>query len=363
MNYLRVDTNRNNTIIEISGSEFIDLLAHEIQVESDYDFPTGQPLIYYRWNDTYVDVNDEETIKTYLEEAGTLSGLDLEPHIENVLRGDFIPSSSKEITIEGVNFSPYSVVEISGSGNSVTNVYFDTPNQLRIDVTVGSIEGNFNLMINNNELDSDESGHNTIIVKSKTIVDLRTESIANLGLEMTAGITVAQDAVRGINFTVGSTSWNRGVKITAHPWDRSGNTTYEVIFVNTANAYYMHGIASSLLDVTGATSALYQQQEIGMYRSTATFNTMYGGGDAAAWTQNIGKTIRLALNTFYKLKLTNSGGDGAECSIWEANPDDWDDETLLHSWVSNCPADDLVLMPFMLPCSTGGAYYLTAIRY
>lgn len=363
MNYLRVDTNRNNTIIEISSGEFNDLLTHEIQAESDFDFPTSQPSIYYRWNGAEVEINSEDTIISYFEENGTLSGLDLNPCIIKILSGTFIPNQTKEITIEGVNFSEFSSIEISGSENVINAIYFDSPIQLRVNITAGTIGGYFDLTIHNDSLNSQESGNNKIKIEIKTIVDFRTESIASLGLEMSPGVSVAQDVTRGINFTVPTSSWNRGVKFTNYPWYRSGNTTYEVVFVKTGGCSFMHGIASSLLDISDTSSGFYYRQEIGMFNTTSAFNRMYGGGDVSNWTQTIGINATITDNVFYKLKLSNGGENGALCSIYSVDPDNWDDEVLLHSWISDCSADDEILIPFMLPYSTGGMYYLTGIKY
>jgi len=366
MNSLRVDTNRNNTIIAISGDDFLDLLSHEIQVESDYDFPTGQPLIFYRWNGDefsgYVEVNNEDVVKSYAEEEGTLAGLDLEPHIENVIGGDFIPDTTKEIVIEGINFSPFSIVEISGEGNFVDTMYFDTPKQLRAVITVDGDEGIFNLVVRNNDLHSQDSGYDRIVIKSKTVVDLRTTDIELLGLEMTNGISVTQDATKGLHFTANSSSWNRGVKIGSYSWNRNDDIAFEMVFTKTTDVNFMVGIASSSLNVSSISSAYYKQ-EIGMYHNNNKLASMYGGGDVSNWSQGIGTTVIFENNKFYKLKLINSGGNGALCSIWEVDADDWDNETELHSWTSNCPADDIILVPFILPQASGGGYYITGFRY
>jgi hypothetical protein len=90
---------------------------------------------------------------------------------------------------------------------------------------------------------------------------------------------------------------------------------------------------------------------------------MYGGGDTGNWSQNIGTTVNFDTNEYYKLKLQNSGGSGALCSISQVDPDDWDDETELHSWTSDCPADDVILVPFIIPQAASGSYYITGIRY
>lgn len=361
MNWLKIDTLRNYTIIAVSPNSFI-LLPWEIQVQSDYDFPTSQWVIYYRWNGSDVEPNDEKTILTYYADEDTLSGLDLAPVIENVTGGDFQPNDTKDITITGDYFSPYSVIQISGSENVMNKSYFDNSKQIRANITAGTIEGLFNIDVINDQLDSGAGGDNTISVKSKTTVDLRTTPLGSMGIEATSDTTVLQDASRGIYFNTGTTSWNRGVKLTAWPWMRNENITYEVIFTRTASVTFMLGIADASLIVNPISSAYYKM-EIGMYNANNSFSYCYGGGDVANWNQNIGATITLNDNLFFKLKLANSGGSGATCSIWEVDPDDWDDETLLHSWVSNCPADAEELVPFILPQSPAQTYFITGFRY
>lgn len=365
MNSLKVDGNRNNTILEVSGDDYLDLQSGEFQVESDYDFPTGQPVIYYRWNGDevsgVVEVNDEDTITSfYVSEGVQLSGLDLDPHIESVTSGDFIPSTTKEITINGINFSPFTQLEISGDGNFVNTMYFDTPKQLRASITVNDIDGMYNLVAKNDQLHSADSGYNTIVVKSKTVVDLRTHDVELLSLDMTSGISVQQDATKGLSFTATSSSWNRGVKFGAYTWNRNDEITLEIIFTRATDVNFMAGIIGNTVSVSSISSAYYQQ-EIGMYHNNNKLTTMYGGGDVSSWSQSIGTTATFDADSYYKLKLGNSGS--GTCSISEVDVDDWDDETLIHTWESDCDADDLILTPFVLPQAADGGYYITGFRY
>ena len=362
MKYLRVDINKNYTILEISGSEYIDLSANEMQFSTNYDFPTSQPPYFYRVDpNTYeVLVNDEQTVKLINPQA--LTGLDMTPFIETVLNGDFTPLGNKIVTIEGLNFTPFSTVEISGEGNFVNTVYFDTPKKLRADITVGTTEDKFNLIVYNNDLQSDDSGFNSIQVKSKTVVDLRTIDPTLLGLEMTNGINYQQNSTYGMRFFSTTNSWNRGVKFGAYTWNRSDNVTFEIIFNRVSDVLFMLGIGSSSLNVNSISTAYYQQ-EIGMYHNNNSTTTFYGGGDVTNWSQNIGERVGFDSNKFYKLKFENSGGENALCLFSEVDPDDWDDETILHSWISTCPADDEILTPFLLPQASSGAYYITGFRF
>ena len=365
MNSLKVDTNRNNTILEVSGDDF-DLEYGEFQVESDYDFPTGQPVIYYRWNGDqsggYVEVNSETTIKTFYAQAGTLSGLDLEPFIENIIGGDYIPNTTKEIIIKGINYSPFSIVEITGDNNFVNTTYFDSPIQIRAEITVGNDEGLYNIIVKNDDLFSKENKYNKVMVKSKNLVDLRTTPIIDLGLEMTSKINVEQDSQKGLRFYSNTSSWNRGVKFTSYFWNRNDEITFEIIFTRIDDVNFMAGIGSSSIDVDTLSSAYYKQ-EIGLYHNNNKLASMYGGGDVSNWSQGVGSNIIFDVNKFYKLKLENSGSYGARCSILEVNVDDWDDDNELHSWVSTCPSDDIILLPFIIPQAGSGGYYITGFRY
>lgn len=363
MIYVRINTNRNNTITEISGQPIQDLLEGEVQGSTNYDFPTSQPPFFYTMDEFgNVEVNDEDVIRSFYEEEGGLTGLDLEPHIETVIGSDFIPLATKEVTITGVNFSPFSQVEISGEGNFINTMYFDSPKQIRVSITVGSTEGVFNLVVKNDQLHSQDSGYNTVVVKSKTVIDLRTTLIADMGLEMTSGINIEQDSEKGVYFTADYSSWNRGVKFGSYFWNRNDDITIEIIFIRESDVNFMIGIASADLDVSNISSAYYKQ-EIGMYHNNNKLSSMYGGGDVSNWSQGVGATITFDRNTYYKLKLENSGSKGKRCSIWEVNPDDWDDETEIHSWISSCPADDVILVPFILPQAANNGYFITGFRY
>lgn len=364
MIYIKVDINKNNSIIEVSGDPFTDLKAHEFEAETNYDFPTGQNLFFYRWNEVseVVEINDEDTIQSFYEESGTLTGLDLEPYIIRVGNGEFIPNTTKKVTIEGVNFSPFSIVEVSGQENFVNTVFFKSPTKLDVEVTVGNVEGLFNLVVKNDQLNSKQSGKNFIIVKSKTIVDFRTTDYDLLGIEKTNGITITQDSLRGMKLTSTFNSWNRGVKIGAHSWNREDDITYEIIFTRISNALFMVGLASTNLDVNSINSAYYKQ-EIGLFHNNSMANTMYGGGDVTNWSQGIGSNILFDEKKYYKLQLDFSGADGYDCFLSEVNPNNWDEEVILHRWISNCPADDLIICPFILPQASSGDYYITGIRY
>jgi len=365
MGYIvKVDRNRNNSIIEISGEEYLDLKENEFEVEVDYVFPTGQNPFFYRYDEEIsgVTVNDETTIKTFYSEDGLLSGLDLEPHVDKVNNSEFLPNKTQVVEIEGINFSPFSTVEISGQENFVNTTYFVSPKKILSEITVGSEEGLFNIIVNNDQLHSKDSGYEEISVKAKTIVDLRTEDIGLLGLEMTNGINVTQDSEKGLRFTSNFNSWNRGVKFAAHTWNRADDITLEIIFTRTADVLFMIGLASVILSVNGINSAYYKQ-EIGMYHNSNLVNTMYGGGDVTNWSQNIGSNIVIDKNKYYKLKLDFSGLEGYECSISEVNPNDWDNHVVIHSWISNCPSDDPIVCPFVLPQASSGAFYITGFRY
>lgn len=362
VNYLRVDTGETYTILEISGSQYSDLRSNEGQFTTTFDFPTSQPPQFYKIDINTLSVvpNDEHVIKSYFKES--LSGLDMIPHVSNILNGDFTPNSTKEVVIEGNNFTPFSVVEVSGLGNFVNTVYFDSPNKLRIELTVGSTEGLYNLIVYNNDLTSDNSGFNSIKVKAKTIVDLRTINPSFLGLEMTNGIQYEQDTEKGLRFYSNTNSWNRAVLFSSYNWKRSDNITFEIVFTRVSSVIFMLGIGSTLINVDLVSSSYYKQ-EIGMYHQNNGATSFYGGGNVTNWVQNMGGTVNFEVDKFYKLQMENSGGFNARVSLFEVDPDDWNNSTLLYSFISTCPADDEILTPMIIPQAASGAYYITGFRY
>lgn len=364
MKWLKLDINRGNTIIDVSGAEYDNLKSNEIQVSTEFDFPTSQPYIFYKWDESLgsVVVNDEEKVIAYTEESGGLTGLDLEPFIDYVHDAELLPSTTKIITIEGLNFSPFSTVEISGDGNFTNTVYFISPKIIKAEITVGMDVGLYNIFVKNDQLSSKESGYNMLIIKDKTVVDLRSEDILNLGLEMSNGIDVEQDLEKGLRFYSNSSSWNRGVKFSNYTWNRNDNHTFEMVFTRTSDVLFMCGIGSTSLDVESINSAYYKQ-EIGIYHNNNTLTTVYGGGDVTNWNQSIGTVINFEKNIFYKLKFENSGGINSNCGIYEVDVNNWDDEVLLHSWKSDCVSDDIILTPFVLPQAKSGSYYITGFRF
>lgn len=367
MNYLRVDKNRNNTIIDIAGDPFSDLGGHEFQVQSNYDFPTSQPVIFYRWNGDAslgsVEVNSEDTVLSIEETEGQVSGLDLIPHISGVNNSEYDPLGSGIIEVKGTNFSPFSVAEISGEGNFVNSLYFDSPNQIRIDVTAGSVEGTYNIIVKNDKLSSGESGYEKFVVKSKTTVDLRTMDPGLLGLKMTSGISTIQDASKGLSFTSSSASWNKGVKFGNYTWERDDRLTFDMVFCIDKDTTFMGGIISNAITIGSSISLPYYQQEIGFYHNNNKITTMYGGGDVENWSQGIGTIVYTEPGFFYKFSFHKNGEKGFECSLSTVDPDNWDDATLLHAWVSDCPADDYILSPFVIPQERDNGYYITGFRY
>jgi len=92
MLYLRVDTNKNNSIIEFSGQPysgstkdgeiFNNLLFGEIQVESNYNFPIGQKPYFYKWNGSSVVENDEEYVDLYLKGVNYYKIYDYIPNLD-----------------------------------------------------------------------------------------------------------------------------------------------------------------------------------------------------------------------------------------------------------------------------------------
>ena len=363
MNYLKIKTSKNNTVLEVSGDPFTDLKADEMEVQSNFDFPSSQPTIFYRWDPSIgIEINDEGIVESIQGESGTLSGLDLAPYIENVLDAETSPYSTNTITILGANFSFFSDVEITGEGNMIETVYFDNPKQLRVTVNAGPNQGKYNIIIKNDKLNSDSSGFGRFIVKNKTVVDLRTIDIGMIGLQGShQNFKYYQDPVKGLMISPARSSWSQSIKFSNYTWSRNDNITFEGIFTRTGDATFMGGLIGNTVDIN--TSLPYYAQEIGFFHNNNSITTFYGGGSETNWSQNIGTTINTVIGKFYKLHLHKSGSAGSKICIAEVDPDDWDSERILHEWISDCPANDLILSPFIIPQSNNGKYFWTGFKY
>jgi len=278
--------------------------------------------------------------------AKTIAGLIPVPLISGVIGGNvgtFVIGHT--VIINGFNFHPNSVVEISsGTVNSTTYV---NPTQLSITISTQGDEGLHDVLVKNGTLDSGTSGDNLLQVTVNPFIDLRTASIASLGLTMTSGITVSQDPFRGL--VAGGTGgfWDRGVLFTNYQWNRFDNVNFSVVFTRSGGGTMMIGVGGSNIDVENLGNQSYYSGEIALFHNNTQTSIFFGGGQQASWSQAIGTNVEFNVGKFYKVTFMNSGTNGAQITIHEVLESNFETNiSLLHQFISNTPATDTVLMPF-----------------
>jgi hypothetical protein len=362
MAYIRVDTGNSYTIIEWSSDPIDNLLPNEVQATTDFNFPTGQPIFFWKYDMMLFQPvpNDQAVIDGYYNNPKL--GFDLDPHIDRSENAELEPLQQKDIEIYGNNFSPFTVIEVTGEGNFVNTTEYKSPQHITANVTASPTEGLYNIIATNNELTSDESGFNEFKVKAKTTVDLRTADYGLLGIQQSAGLTITQDPIRGMRVVASSSSWNRGIKF-GNTWQRSENLTFEMVFTRTDNTLFMAGIGSEHFNVNSLSNIAYYRQEIGFYHNNNRCTSLYGGAAKGSWSQVLPTAVQFDTNTFYKLKLERAGEAGALCSFSEVDPNNWDDEEVILTWTSNCIAEGVTLAPIIVAQSTNGEYFITGYRF
>lgn len=276
--------------------------------------------------------------------AKTIAGLIPVPLISGVIGGNvgtFVIGHT--VIINGFNFHPNSVVEISSC--TVNSTTYVNPTQLSITISTQGDEGLHDILVKNGTLDSGTSGNGLLQITNNLFIDLRTASIASLGLTMTSGVTVSQDPLRGL-FAGGSGGfWDRGILFTNYQWNRVDNVSF--VFTRSGNGSMMFGIGGSNIDLENLGNQSYYKGEIEMYHGGTQVTNFYGGGQQASWNQNIGSVVGFDVGKFYKVTFVNSGTNGTQISIHEVSAGNFDTNiSLLHQFISNNPATDAILMPF-----------------
>ncbi|WP_025741887.1 IPT/TIG domain-containing protein [Aquimarina pacifica] len=293
----------------------------------------------------------------------TQSGLFLSPYITEVIRGRLPKNTTQTVTIKGHHFDPGSTVKIVEQSIEIAEVNFINPTQIDIVITSCDVEGLFTVVVCNNDLDSGDSGKDLVEVKDGVWIDLRTIDLGDSELlDKTLGVFVLQDVNRGL-FAGGEGSfWNRGVKFKKYTWKRSDALEFNFVFTGLGSGFSMFGIGGSHIDVSALENQSDFKGEIQLFYDNGGAAQLYGGGQDVDWIQNIGIDLTFEDEKFYKLKFHRSGIEGSLIGIYEVAPDDFDvDIQLLYEWVSSCPSDDPILMPYWSAVNNSNLF-LTAFK-
>ncbi|WP_025663272.1 hypothetical protein [Aquimarina megaterium] len=275
-------------------------------------------------------------------------GLHLSPFVEEVLRGQFATNTTHTVTLKGYHFDPRSKVVLLGEDFRIRQVRFINPTRLDVVITSGSTQGKFPISVNNNGLGS-TSPITVIRILDPEWVDLRKTPISTLNIEVTKGITLKQDRNKGLSTIVNTDGnpFDRGIKFKRNTWLRNDELRFSFIFTTTGTSgLSLLGIGGSNIDVNDLDNGIYSG-EIQLFYVNGACSQFYGGGKESNWNQNIGKSITFQKGKFYKVEFHRSGINGTRITIIEVRADNFDMQVqFVHQWISNCPANDPVLMPY-----------------
>lgn len=97
MAFLRVNTDFDNTITEVSNSPIGNLQPNEFQATTTYAFPTSQPVYYYRWNGSDIEGNSDANIQSY---EGTITPPPEPQDPANVTVGEYTGLTATTVSLQ-----------------------------------------------------------------------------------------------------------------------------------------------------------------------------------------------------------------------------------------------------------------------
>lgn len=210
------------------------------------------------------------------------------------------------------------------------------------------------------------------LVISSTWIDLRAGGeILSAGdatgndIRFRSGMSIVRDE-EGLSFT-GASPWSSWVKFEKYKWNRGDEKTIQWIFTRPSTSM-MIGIGSDATNETS--SSQYGQAEIEAYfRNPETLSGLYGNNGIVGDARSQGVEANISGGpAVFKIKFTKDGEGGIGVfSLYElpsANKSDWSDESNLivsRAIKSNMVADELILMPFIIP-TNGGTQRFIALK-
>ncbi len=286
------------------------------------------------------------------------------PYITTSIKQRFEPNENKTITITGYNFTPNITVSIPSFDGSINSINVISPKTLELNITAGTSENSFDIILNNNGTTNtiwSNNGAGLIDVKTSSWYDLRSGG-DNFTLRMTAAMTMNRDAL-GMYF-IGDNPWTSFVKFENLQWNRSENKTLEWIFSKPESAM-MIGIGSN--NTNESSTSQYAQAEVEAYfTSSAELWGLYGNNGIIgnSGNQSMSTNLSTCTSNTLKAKFSNSGSKGEMFTLYclpSSNENDWDDESnILKSFAidGTLNPDEETIMPFIIPRSGGSQRFI-----
>ncbi len=286
-------------------------------------------------------------------------------------------SSSKDIIVNWLNFTPTTTINIPGWPWTINSTTINSPEKITINVTSDATIADYDLVINNGTVPNTFWTWNWVgMIKVLTTwlwKDLRLwgETFTHWNwawndIRYKAGMTLARDA-NWMHFS-GVAPWSSWVKFESLWWTRGDTRTIEWI-VTQPSSYMMFWIWSDATDENS--TAQYNQAEVVTYFQNSTTMWWFYWNNWTIWinwNQSLSTALSGCSSQVFKTKVTNdwtvwSGVFTIYClpSAWLA---DWDDETTIiataNLWGTLNP-DEANLMPFIIPQSASTQRFI-AVR-
>ncbi|TSE07899.1 hypothetical protein [Aquimarina algiphila] len=304
---------------------------------------------------------------------GSTSGL--APFITEVCGARMRVKGIRKVQIKGYHFTPNVTIDTGAEIDSsefkragslvvvISQVKFIDPTLLEAVVFAGDTEGRFNLIVRNGNLNSGDTGNETIVVINPVWVDLRTTSVIDLGLEISPGVIVNRNLEKGLWGINRSSDFNSAVKFRAFPWKRCDDLSFSIVFtLSEIEGISLFGIGGIGIEVGNLGSEPLFEAESHLFVINGTANQMYGGGSRyRRWTQDIGGTASFEVSKFYRLNY-NFSTSRTLMTIAEVDPLNFDRRVnTLRQWFLNSPSDSEVLLPYWTVGSNQN-FFLTAFK-
>ena len=287
-----------------------------------------------------------------------IPGQGLAPFISEVCRGRMPTHTTRSIEIKGYHFTPDVRITLKDqNGNDVPKsgfypgigeINFIHPGRIEAVVTSGVTEGRFTVVVNNGELNSGLTGNEGIVVLNPQWVDLRTASILDLGLEMTTGVSVSQDSVKGLQAISSIGEFEGAIKFSGFRWKRCDDLSFSVVFtLEEIDGTGLLGMGSNTIDIQNLGPEPLFEAESELLIVNGKAKQMYGGGSRyRRWTQEIGGAVSFETSKFYKLNY-NFSSVRTLMTLSEVDPQNFDKNILfLRQWFSDSPSDSENLLPY-----------------
>lgn len=297
----------------------------------------------------------------------------LAPFITEVCGGHIPVNNIQIVQIKGYHFTPNITIDTGDNGSTefrsnrlaieVSLVRFINPTLVEAVIVTGDSEGKFNLVVRNGDLDSGDTGNDTIVITNARWIDLRTTSVIDLGLQNSPGVIINRNLEKGLWGINRGSEFAGVVKFSAFSWKRCDDLSFSIVFtLDKTEGTSLLGIGGFEIDVTNLGPVPLFEAESHLFMVNGTSHQMYGGGSRyRRWRQDIGGTVTFEASKFYKLNY-NFSATKTLMTIAEVDSNDFDQNLLLlRQWSSDSPSDSGVLVPYWTVGSNSNLF-LTAFK-